>query len=72
MRDSEPTRGKCLIKWVSPRHEGYREANGQLETIPICAWMSPSDLNGENGPEDPRQQKRSEQKQKRGEHHCWK
>ncbi|KAI4564272.1 hypothetical protein MJT46_010070 [Ovis ammon polii x Ovis aries] len=43
-------------EWV--RHEGYREANGQLETIPICAWMSPSDLNGENGPEDPRQQKR--------------
>lgn len=31
MRDSEPTRGKCLIKWVSSRHEGHRNRNGQLE-----------------------------------------
>ena len=32
MRGSEPTRGKCLVKWVSPRHESPRNASGQLET----------------------------------------
>lgn len=32
MRVSEPTRGKCLIEWVSPRHESPRNANGHLET----------------------------------------
>ena len=56
MRDSEPTRGKCLIKWVSPRHEGYIDANGQLETknTYLCPDVTfrQRDFNGENGPED--------------------
>lgn len=57
MRDSEPTRGKCLIKWVSPRLEGYRDANGQLETknTYLCPDVTfrQRDFSGENGPEDP-------------------
>lgn len=57
MRDSEPTRGKCLVKWVSPRHEHYRDANGQPETkntyLCLDVTFRQRDFNGENGPEDP-------------------
>lgn len=42
MRDSEPTRGKCLLKWVSPKHEEVQMANLRQRDIYSYAWISPS------------------------------